>query len=107
MPVFGRTEPEIDYAGGDADDTGHQKRGTPGQHGGQRRSDAGRERDAEVAAHAIERECASAFRGVLDNHCGTDRMIKRRLQWSPSHPAGSENRPKATKEAVESAISVA
>src|SRR6516165_8188611 len=80
MPVFGRTEPEIDHAGGDADDTGHQKRGTPGQHRGQRRSDAGRERDAEIAAHAIERECASAFLGVLDNHCGTDRMINRRKQ---------------------------
>jgi hypothetical protein len=55
-------------------------RNAAGQHGGQRRSDAGRERDAEVAAHAIERECASAFLGVLDNHCGTDRMINRRKQ---------------------------
>ena len=30
----------------------------------------------------------------------------RRLQWSPSQPAGSENKPNATNDAVASQISV-
>jgi hypothetical protein len=32
-------------------------------------------------------------------------IMLRRLQWSPSHPAGKENTPKAMKAAVDSAIS--
>ena len=42
-----------------------------------RRGDAGGERDAEIAAHAVERHGAAALRRVFDDHGGADRMIDR------------------------------
>ena len=43
------------------------------EHGG----DAGRERHAEIAAHAVERERAPARGRLLDQHRDADRMIDR------------------------------
>ena len=57
---------------------GTRKAAAPADPCGQRRGDAGGERDAEIAAHAVERERAAAVDRRRDQDRGADRMIDRR-----------------------------
>ena len=73
-PLVGN-HPEIGDAGGDADQARHEEGAAPGERRGQGGGDAGCERDAEIAADAVEGERAAALGRVLDEHRGAHRMI--------------------------------
>ena len=68
---------EIGDPGRDADHGRHQERAAPADPCGQRRGDAGGERDADIAADAVEGERAAAVGRGRDHDRGADRMIDR------------------------------
>ena len=78
VSLFVRHRPNIDRARDHADQAGDQKSPAPGDSRGQRRGDAGRERNPEIAADPVERQRAAALDGVLQDHRGADRMVDRR-----------------------------
>ena len=68
---------EIGDTGRDADHGRHQERAAPADPSGQSRGDAGGERDADIAANAIEGERPAAVDRGRDHDRGADRMIDR------------------------------
>ena len=77
LVVIVGNEPKIDDAGQDTDHRRNDEGAAPSDHRCQHGGDAGRERDAEIAAHAVEGERAAARGRLLDQHRGADRMIDR------------------------------
>ena len=65
-----RHHPQIDRGGQDAHDPRHQECAAPRERRRQCRRDAGGERNAEIAADAVEGERAAAMGGLLDHHRG-------------------------------------
>ena len=68
---------EIGDPGRDADHGRHQERAAPAEPCGQARRDAGGERDADIAADAVEGERAAAVGRGRHHDRGADRMIDR------------------------------